>query len=46
MELERLCCPFLNLEIAAAGGEAHWELRMSGPPGTKQILEVAFQASD
>jgi hypothetical protein len=42
---ERKCCPFLDFEIAlAAGGGALW-LRMTGPEGTREILQAELDLS-
>ena len=37
---ERRCCPFIDFEIAiAAQSESIW-LRMTGPAGTRQVLDA------
>jgi len=40
---ERLCCPFLTFEIRVTGDDEDYRLTLSGPAGTKQILEQAFR---
>ena len=42
MELERRCCPFLTLELAASRRERDWWLRLKGPPGVKEFLGAEF----
>jgi hypothetical protein len=39
---ERLCCPFLNFELSVSGVDTLWWLTLTGPPGTKPILEREF----
>jgi hypothetical protein len=39
MDLERRCCPFLMLELAASGREPHVWLRLTGPAGVKEFWE-------
>ena len=41
MSMERLCCPFLSLEIER-GAAGVLELTMTGPGGSKTILLAAF----
>jgi len=44
--MERLCCPFLTLQLSAAGNQRHWLLTLSGPEGVKPFLDAEFsQAS-
>jgi len=45
MNLERLCCPFLTLQISAAGHQARWFLTITGPVAAKSILDAAFPAA-
>jgi len=40
--MERLCCPFLTLQVSASGSEPHWLLTLTGPEGVKPILEAEF----
>jgi hypothetical protein len=42
MALERLCCPFLSFELAVSGTNTLWWLTLTGPAGTKPILEREF----
>jgi hypothetical protein len=42
IELERLCCPFLTLQLAATGASAEWTLTLTGPKGVKAILDEEF----
>ena len=42
IELERRCCPFLTLELSASGSQEDWILTLTGPEGTKALLEVEF----
>jgi hypothetical protein len=39
---ERLCCPFLTFEIRVAGDDEDYWLTLSGPAGTRQIIEQAL----
>jgi hypothetical protein len=43
ISMERLCCPFLILQLSATGHQEHWVLTLSGPEGVKPILQSAFQ---
>jgi hypothetical protein len=42
MSLERLCCPFLKLELSAAGQQTNWLLTLTGPVGVKALLQAEF----
>ncbi len=42
ISMERLCCPFLTLQLSAAGNQAHWVLTLTGPEGVKPLLEAEF----
>ena len=42
MSMERLCCPFLNLQLSAAGNQSGWVLSLTGPPGVKALLQAEF----
>jgi hypothetical protein len=44
ISLERLCCPFLNFELTVSGADPLWWLTLTGPEGTKAILEREFPA--
>ena len=43
MSMERLCCPFLTLELSAAGQQTDWRLTLTGPEGVKALLQAEFQ---
>jgi hypothetical protein len=40
--MERLCCPFLMLQLAASGNQAQWLLTLTGPEGVKQLITAEF----
>jgi hypothetical protein len=40
--MERLCCPFLTLQISAAGSQVDWVLTLTGPEGVKTLLNEEF----
>ena len=42
ISMERLCCPFLTLQLSAAGNQTHWVLTLTGPEGVKPLLDVEF----
>ena len=42
MKMERLCCPFLKLQLSAAGRQQDWTLTLTGPAGVKPLLETEF----
>jgi hypothetical protein len=44
MAMERLCCPFLTLQLSAAGNQSGWTLGLTGAEGVKPLLESAFPA--
>jgi hypothetical protein len=44
MGMERLCCPFLTLQLAASGNQANWLLTLTGPEGVKSLLDAEFPA--
>jgi hypothetical protein len=44
MSMERLCCPFLTLQLSAAGNQEGWLLTLTGPEGVKPLLESEFPA--
>lgn len=37
---ERKCCPFLSFELAVAAGAGPLWLRMTGPEGTRAVLDA------
>jgi hypothetical protein len=44
ISMERLCCPFLTLQLATSGNQTYWTLALTGPEGVKKILEAQFAA--
>jgi hypothetical protein len=42
--MERLCCPFLTLQLSASGEEEHWVLTLTGPEGVKPFIEAGFSS--
>lgn len=42
INLERKCCPFLDFKLVLAAGEDFASMELTGPPGTKQMLETLF----
>ena len=42
--MERLCCPFLTLQLSAAGNQADWTLTLTGPEGVKPLIIEEFPA--
>jgi hypothetical protein len=40
MSFERLCCPFLTLQLEASGKEQDWFLSLKGPAGVKAFLDA------
>lgn len=42
MSMERLCCPFLTLQLSASGNQGDWLLKLTGPAGIKALLEAEF----
>jgi hypothetical protein len=44
ISMERLCCPFLTLQISASGNQPDWLLTLSGPEGVKPVLDAEFPA--
>jgi len=45
ISMERLCCPFLTLQLSASGNQADWILTLTGPEGVKPILDAEFPGS-
>lgn len=39
---ERLCCPFLQFDLRIEPRSGPLSLRLTGPPGTKEILQAAL----
>lgn len=44
MGMERLCCPFLTLQLSASANQPHWILSLTGPEGIKQLVDSEFPA--
>jgi hypothetical protein len=42
---ERRCCPFLDFELAVAPDSGPLWLRMTGPDGTREVLEAELAIS-
>ena len=42
MALERLCCPFLEIELSVNGRDDHRHLTITGPDGVKPVLDAVF----
>jgi hypothetical protein len=42
--MERLCCPFLTLQLSASGNQADWLLKLTGPEGVKPLVQAEFRA--
>src|SRR6185312_11700199 len=40
--MERLCCPFLTLQLSAAGNQTDWTLTLTGPEGVKPVILAEF----
>ena len=40
--MERMCCPFLTLQISTSGNQPHWLLTLTGPEGVKPLLDAEF----
>jgi hypothetical protein len=40
--MERLCCPFLTLQLSAAGNHTDWTLTLTGPEGVKPLIVAEF----
>ncbi|MGH9629859.1 MAG: hypothetical protein ACRD7E_16200 [Bryobacteraceae bacterium] len=44
ISMERLCCPFLTLQLSASGNQAYWILTLTGPARVKPLLDAEFPA--
>ena len=42
VSMERRCCPFLTLQLEAAGNETGYWLNLKGPAGVKAFLVEEF----
>ena len=40
--MERLCCPFLTLQLSAAGDREDWVLTLTGAEGVKPLIAAEF----
>lgn len=40
MDIEKRCCGFLDLRLDARASESHIWFTLSGPPGTKRVLDA------
>jgi hypothetical protein len=43
IDLERLCCPFLQFRVTVAAGHGRLTLEITGPEGTKDFLLSTFE---
>lgn len=39
---ERRCCPFLSFSLTLPAGGDRVEMRLTGPPGTQELLRQEF----
>ena len=44
INMERLCCPFLTLQLSVGGDQEDWLLTLTGPVGVKALLGAEFPA--
>ena len=42
ISMERLCCPFLTLQLSASGNQSDWDLKLTGLEGVKALLRSEF----
>jgi hypothetical protein len=42
VSMERLCCPFLTLQLTASGNQSDWLLTLTGPEGVKPLIATGF----
>ena len=40
--MERLCCPFLTVQLSGAGNQGQSILTLTGPKGIKPLLDTEF----
>lgn len=45
IENERRCCPFMTFELEVAPGSGPLSLRMTGPEGTRTVLDAELNLS-
>jgi len=43
---ERKCCPFIDFEISLGADSRELWLRMTGPEGTREVLEAELDLAD
>ena len=43
IQLEHQCCPFLRFSLIVAAGNGPVWLELTGPPGTKELLDSIFE---
>jgi hypothetical protein len=46
ISMERLCCPFLMLQISASGEQSDWVLTITGPEGVKPLSRPSFRSDE
>jgi hypothetical protein len=44
ISMERLCCPFLTLQLSVSANQPHWILTLTGPAGVKPLIQAEFPA--
>jgi hypothetical protein len=44
ISMERLCCPFLTLQVYVFGNDPDCKLTLTGPEGVKPLLHAEFPA--
>lgn len=42
LQMERLCCPFLTIDLRSEPGDSVWHLRLRGPAGTAKAIQAAL----
>ena len=42
MAMERLCCPFLTIQLSVTGSQSDWVLTLTGPKGVKPLIDAEF----
>ena len=43
MSMERLCCPFLTIQLSAVGNQEDWALTLTGPIGVSLFGTSSFR---
>lgn len=46
LNMERLCCPFVNYTLEIESNHGPFWLRMTGGEGVKQFLQMSFEAAN